>query len=100
MKIDRKHIAHLEVLARLELAPGEVEVLVPQLRRIVELVEKLQEVDTTGVEPTRLIAHEADDRLRADGERPGLDRDVVLGQAPDRAGEFFRVPRVLERGDG
>ena len=99
MKIDRDVIAHIEALARLELIPGEVEQVTEQLGRIVEFVERLSAVDTSGVEPTRLISHSDKEHLRADSIRPCLDRDVVLDQAPDRAGDFFRVPRVIERGD-
>jgi aspartyl-tRNA(Asn)/glutamyl-tRNA(Gln) amidotransferase subunit C len=96
-KIDRDTVGHLERLARIDLAPDEVEMITEQLGRIVGFVEKLQEADVTGVEPTRAMAHEPSDHVREDAVAPPLDRKTVLAEAPDAAGEFFRVPRVIGR---
>lgn len=99
-KIDRNVIAHLEKLARIKLSPDEVEMITGQLDRIVAMVESLQAVDVTGVEPTRGMAHDPSregEHARADEVTPGLSREVVLGQAPDATEEFFRVPRVIGR---
>lgn len=96
-KIDRDAVRHLEHLARIDLAPDEVETITNQLARIVGFVEKLQEADVAGVEPTRAMAHEPDDHLREDAVVPSLDRKTVLAEAPDVSGEFFRVPRVIDR---
>jgi aspartyl-tRNA(Asn)/glutamyl-tRNA(Gln) amidotransferase subunit C len=98
--IDRDVIRHLERLARIDLAPDEVGPITEQLNRIVALVERLQAVDVEGVEPTRAMSHgDGGDDLREDEMTPGLDRDAVLGQAPDAADGFFRVPRVISRGE-
>lgn len=97
-KINRDVIRHLERLARIDLAPDEVEPITAQLDRIVGFVEKLQAVDVSGVEPTRGMSHGTADEAghaRADETTPGLDRATVLAQAPDATAEFFRVPRVL-----
>ena len=98
--IERKDIEHLEKLARLQLTPEEVGPITEQLDRIVEFVKKLQSADTSDVEATRLIAHGEDEHLREDEVTPGLERDVILGQAPDATEEFFRVPKVIDRGEG
>jgi aspartyl-tRNA(Asn)/glutamyl-tRNA(Gln) amidotransferase subunit C len=99
-KIDRDVIRHLESLARIDLAPEEVGPITEQLNRIVALVERLQSVNVTGVEPTRAMSHEdAGHDLREDAVAPGLDRADVLAQAPDATREFFRVPRVISRGE-
>lgn len=99
-KIDREVIRHLERLARIDLAPEEVAPITEQLNRIVALVERLQSVDVAGVEPTRAMSHEdAGDDLREDAVAPGLERADVLAQAPDATKEFFRVPRVISRGE-
>src|SRR5262245_4320369 len=101
-KIDRDVVAHLEKLARIKLAPDEVEMITNQLDRIVAMVESLQKVDVTGVEPTRGMSHEKvaeGEHARADDVAPCLDRDTVLKQAPDATKEFFRVPRVIGRGE-
>jgi len=101
-KINRDVIAHLERLARIHLSPGEVEAITAQLDRIVEMVEGLSAVDVSGIEPTVGMSHESPaegEHTRADQVMPGLDRAVVLAQAPDATKEFFRVPRVIGRGE-
>lgn len=99
-KIDRDVIRHLERLARIDLTPDEVGPITEQLNRIVALVERLQAVDVAGVEPTRAMSHgDAGQDLRADEVTPGLDRADVLAEAPDATAEFFRVPRVISRGE-
>ena len=97
MKIDEKLIKHLEVLARMELTPDERKTLTEQLTRIVEYVEQLQEIDTENVEPTTAVVHQEEAPLRPDEPRPGLERDVVLAEAPDRDDGYFRVPKIIER---
>lgn len=99
-KIDRNVVHHLERLARIDLAPDEVDMITEQLARIVGFVEKLQAAKVEGVEPTRAMSHEATDHLREDVTTPSLDRAVVLGQAPDATKEYFRVPRVIDKGEG
>jgi len=101
-KIDRSTIRHLERLARIDLSPDELEAITAQLDRIVAMVETLQSVDVTGIEPTGGMSHEASvegQHMRADDVTPGLDRSIVLTQAPDKTHEFFRVPRVIGRAD-
>jgi aspartyl-tRNA(Asn)/glutamyl-tRNA(Gln) amidotransferase subunit C len=101
-KINRDVIRHLERLARIDLAPDEVEAITAQIDRILTMVETLQSVDVTGIEPTGGMSHETareNEHVRADEVTPGLDRAIVLEQAPDATSEFFRVPRVIGRGD-
>jgi aspartyl-tRNA(Asn)/glutamyl-tRNA(Gln) amidotransferase subunit C len=99
-KIDRNVVHHLERLARIDLAPDEVDMITEQLGRIVGFVEKLQAANIEGVEPTRAMSHEATDHVREDVTTPSLDRAIVLKQAPDATKEYFRVPRVIEKGEG
>ena len=97
-RINRDTVAHLEKLARIKLAPDEVEMITGQLDRIVAMVESLQAVDVTGVEPTLGMSHDKSvegEHVRADEVTPCLDRALVLKQAPDATKEFFRVPRVI-----
>jgi aspartyl-tRNA(Asn)/glutamyl-tRNA(Gln) amidotransferase subunit C len=101
-RINRDVIAHLERLARIRLSPDEVEAITAQLDRIVGMVESLSAVDVSGVEPTLGMSHESPgetEHARVDEITPGLDRGVVLAQAPDATKEFFRVPRVIGRDD-
>lgn len=97
MKFDRDTVLHVEKLARIELTDEERDRLTDQLIRIVDYCEKLRAVDTDGVEPTSGVVIEDASKLRADEVGPSLDRDVVLGLAPDRKGNFFRVPKIIER---
>jgi aspartyl-tRNA(Asn)/glutamyl-tRNA(Gln) amidotransferase subunit C len=88
-------VAKLLRLARLSASPEEQQKLSAELGKIIGYVRALQEVDTTGVEPT---AHVLMDRLaqRDDEEVPGLDRAEVLAQAPRHDDEGFRVPTFVE----
>jgi len=99
LPIDRNAIKHIEDLARIKLNAEEVDTISEQLIRIVGFIEQLQSVDTTDVPPTKLISLGQSGGLREDVVRDGLSRDVVLAQAPDAAGEYFRVPRVIDTGE-
>jgi DNA helicase-2/ATP-dependent DNA helicase PcrA len=99
MRIDRKTIAHLEKLARIELTPDEAGRLTAQLDEILEYVRTLQEVDTDDIDPTHFVLHAARLVLRPDIAAPALERDEILGLAPDAGDGFYRVPRIIERGD-
>ncbi|MDI7247953.1 MAG: Asp-tRNA(Asn)/Glu-tRNA(Gln) amidotransferase subunit GatC [Bacillota bacterium] len=95
MKIAKEDVDHVAMLARLEFDEAEKAGVARQLSRIVEYVEKLNELDTEDVSPT---AHAVPLRnvLRNDEVRPSLDPGEALRNAPDREGGFFRVPRILE----
>ena len=90
-------IAHVARLARLRLSPEELETYGRQCRELLEHVARIQAVDTRGVEPT---SHPLPmtNRFREDRVTPDtvLDRDEVLGQAPNAEGKFFRVPPAIE----
>ena len=95
MKITIADVDHVAMLARLGFDENEKAGMSEQLSRIVEYVEKLNELDTEDVSPT---AHAVPLRnvLRDDEVRPSLDPEEALRSAPDREGGFFRVPRILE----
>ena len=63
---------------------------------MLNLVDKLQEVDTTGVEPLIHITQEKN-RLRQDEAVLRLDREDVLRIAPNQDGQYFRVPKVVKK---
>lgn len=88
-------IARVARLARLELTPEELESYGAQLEVILEHAARVQSLPTQGVAPT---SHPLPQRnvFRDDEVRPSLDRDEVLSQAPDRDGDYFVVPRILE----
>lgn len=85
-------VAHL---ARLELTPAELATMTAQLSAIVDYVNQLQQVNTDGVEP---LAHPLDvhNVFRADEPRPSLPVEAALANAPQRRGDFYAVPAVLD----
>ena len=87
-----KYVAHL---ARLALTPEEEKKLSSQLGSILGYIEKLRELDVSGVEPT---AHAVPmvNITRADEIRPSLPHDEALRNAPKKAGGLFVVPKVVE----
>jgi aspartyl-tRNA(Asn)/glutamyl-tRNA(Gln) amidotransferase subunit C len=93
--IDRKDVEHVARLTRLALTEAELERMREQLNSILAHLDTLRAVDTTGVEPT---SHAVDivNVMREDVVEPCLPQDAVLANAPDRSGELFRVPRIIE----
>ncbi len=88
-------VEHVARLARLALSEDEKERMREQLGAILAYIGKLEELDVQGVEPTS-HAVPLVNVTREDEPRPCLDRDEAMAGAPDRAGEFFRVPRIIE----
>jgi aspartyl-tRNA(Asn)/glutamyl-tRNA(Gln) amidotransferase subunit C len=95
MPIDRSTVRHIAALARLRVDEADEERYVRELQAILSYVEELQELNVEDVEPTSTVAAGAPSPLRPDAERPCDVRDEALEQAPDRDGDYFRVPRVV-----
>jgi aspartyl-tRNA(Asn)/glutamyl-tRNA(Gln) amidotransferase subunit C len=93
--ITREDVEHVAELARLELTAPEKEQFIAQLNEILTYFEKLNELDTTGVEPTTQVIPMSN-VLRDDAVQPSLDRAQALQNAPDEAHFFFKVPRIIE----
>lgn len=94
MKIDKALISRLEILAKLKLSDSEKEELAGDLSNILNMVEKLQEVDTEGVEPLVYINDEVN-KLRPDQVERMVAQVDALKNAPDSDGTYFKTPRVL-----
>jgi len=95
MKITKQEVEHVAKLARLELSEQEKDQLTDQLSGILTYVEKLNELTTTGVEPT---AHVLDisNVMRDDLPQESLSQEQALANAPDKAAGHFRVPLIIE----
>lgn len=93
--ISRADVEHVARLARLSLDEVELERMRAQLSIILQYIDKLRGLDTDAVEPT---AHAVPlvNVMRDDEVAPCFPREEMLANAPDRAGEFFRVPRIIE----
>ena len=89
------NVEHIARLSRLALSDAEIEIMQAQLNGILGYIEKLNALDTTNVEPTS-HAVPVVNVMRDDAPDRCLPRDEALQNAPDRAGEFFRVPRIIE----
>ncbi len=95
MAIDRAQVRHVARLARLQLSAEEEERFAAQLAHVLDYIERLRQVDVSGVEPLS-FAGESDVPMREDAARPGLPREKVLAQAPAQDGQAFVVPRIIE----
>jgi aspartyl-tRNA(Asn)/glutamyl-tRNA(Gln) amidotransferase subunit C len=90
--MDIKHVAHL---ARLSLTPEEEQKIGAQLDNVLHYVEKLKEVDVSGVEPTA-HAFPLVNVTRPDEIQPSLSNDEALRNAPAKANGLFIVPKIVE----
>ena len=93
--ISREDVEHVARLARLALTSDELERMRTQLNAILVHIDALKAVDTEGIEGTS-HAVPLVNVMRDDEPRPPYPSEQMLDNAPDRAGEFFRVPRIIE----
>jgi aspartyl-tRNA(Asn)/glutamyl-tRNA(Gln) amidotransferase subunit C len=111
MKVTQKDVAYVADLANLELSVEERTGVVRDLNSILGYIERLNELDTSTVEPMAQVS----DRYGIDeskkenrfayatredileGLRKSLPQEVALANAPDSDGTYFRVPKVIER---
>ena len=94
MKITAQEVAHVAALARLKLSGEMTEKLTSQLSDILEAMDKLNELDTTGVPPTH-HAMDLTGAMRPDQVTGSIDHDQALANAPDSDGQSLVVPRVI-----
>ncbi len=87
-----KYVAHL---ARIDLKPKELEKLSQQLQEILGFIDKLKRVDIKEIAPTSHILP-INNVLRDDKPGESLSSDKALDNAPQRQGNFFSVPKVIE----
>jgi aspartyl-tRNA(Asn)/glutamyl-tRNA(Gln) amidotransferase subunit C len=100
LKITREDVVRVAELAYLDLTEEELEKYRRQLDEILNYIGKLNELDTSGVEPmAQVLADDqaADATMREDLVVPSAVGEDVLRQAPDPEPPYFRVPKVIER---
>lgn len=95
MALTIEETEHVARLARLRLAPEELEKMRAQLSNILDHIAMLQELDVTDVPPTAQATDLAN-VMRADAVRPSLTPEQALANAPDAAEGMFRVKAVFE----
>jgi aspartyl-tRNA(Asn)/glutamyl-tRNA(Gln) amidotransferase subunit C len=94
MKISKEEVMYVADLARLEVDSELVDKFAEQLGTILEYMETLKSVDTTGVRPTS-HAISMTNAFREDGEEQHFNRDSALANAPDKENGNFIVPKVV-----
>jgi aspartyl-tRNA(Asn)/glutamyl-tRNA(Gln) amidotransferase subunit C len=96
--MDLEEVRKVARLARLELSESDLQKMTEQLTNILSYVDQLSELNTDGVEP---MAHPLplQNVFRDDELKPSLKVDEALANAPNRLGNFFGVPAVLDAGD-
>ena len=99
MKITEKEVRYVAALANLELRDEEIARLRGELDGILEHMDRLNEIDTTGVEPMAQVLFDAEQTttLRADVPVEPLGTAAALANAPESGAGYFKVPQVIER---
>ena len=97
MKIDEATLDRIAELARLDMSDPAVRTsMLGDMQRVINFVEALNQVDTTGVEPLVFLTEEHD-VLRADVPSLEISKEEVLGNAPVKDSDYFKVPRVIDK---
>ncbi len=98
-KLDNAQVKKVAKLSRLQLTEAEVEEFTGQLSAVLEYIEKMDELNTDGVEP---LAHclPISNCFREDVAVESLGTEKTLENAPQRDGEFFKVPKILDENSG
>jgi len=94
-QVSKKEVRHVAALARLEMDEQELEAYGKDLGDILEYVAKLNEIDTSGVEPTAHMISR-DTPFRDDERGESFTHEQSLKNAPQREGFYFQVPQVIE----
>jgi aspartyl-tRNA(Asn)/glutamyl-tRNA(Gln) amidotransferase subunit C len=99
LKITEQEVRYVADLANLKLSAAEVERLRADLDEILAHMDKLNEIDTSEVEPMSQVLYDASPcaTLREDAERPVLGSETAVANAPLSGAGCFKVPLVIER---
>ncbi|HYW35653.1 MAG TPA: Asp-tRNA(Asn)/Glu-tRNA(Gln) amidotransferase subunit GatC [Balneolaceae bacterium] len=95
MAVTKEDVNYVADLARLQFSEEESEKMAGEMSKILDYMEKLEEVDTSDVEPLKHVI-DLEYRLRSDEAKEPLDHEKALKNAPDADSDYFRVPRVIE----
>jgi aspartyl-tRNA(Asn)/glutamyl-tRNA(Gln) amidotransferase subunit C len=96
MQIDKDTVAKIAHLARLEVNEQETESMMTDMTKILDFMAKLNEVDTSNVEPLIYMTNEVN-TLREDVVKQEITHDEALTNAPEQDGKHFLVAKVIER---
>jgi aspartyl-tRNA(Asn)/glutamyl-tRNA(Gln) amidotransferase subunit C len=96
MIIDKETVDKIAHLARLELAQDETEMMIADMNKILGFMDKLNEIDTTGVEPLVYMTDEIN-VLREDVVKHEITHEEALKNAPKHDDNYFLVAKVIEK---
>lgn len=96
MEVNRALVEHIAHLSRLHFEEKEKAGIEKDLQKMISFVEKLSEIDTTGIEPLQHMGN-AFNVLRDDEIRGSVSREDALHNAPVSDGVFFKVPKVIRK---
>ena len=96
MKIDSKTVDKLAELAKLEFDEASKEEIIKDLNRIVTFVEKLNEMDTSNVEPLVYLTEDTN-VMRDDTVKQEITQQEALKNAPKRDSDYIKVPKVIDK---
>ena len=99
MKITEEEVRSIARLANLELSEEAIKQYSKDMEEILTYVDKLNELDTSGIEPMAQVIYEGSETatLRDDARTPSFDQDTALREAPLSGAGHFKVPKVIER---
>ena len=97
MKITQEEVTHVSNLSKLKFSKEDTAAFATTLSKIVDMVELLSEVDTTGIAPTTTMA-DCKTVLRPDVAEEGTDRDLLFKNVPEKDNYYIKVPAILDDG--
>ena len=99
MKITEEQVRYVAELANLRLTEEEVHRMAREMDEILTHIEKLNELDTSSVEPMAQVLFDSEDgfALRVDEPRPGIGSETATTNAPQSGQGYFKIPKVIER---
>jgi aspartyl-tRNA(Asn)/glutamyl-tRNA(Gln) amidotransferase subunit C len=97
MQVNDQLITDLAKLARLQFSPTEKESLLQDLQRMITFVEKLQEVNTAGIQPLLHMGHALNAYRQDKVTEEHMDRTTALANAPGANDQYFKVPKVIKQ---
>ena len=99
MKLTEQDVRRVAELANVALTDEEIGRMAQDLGNILEHIDKLNELDTSSVEPMAQVLYDAEETstLREDRERPSLGNAAAIANAPQSGSGYYKVPKVIER---
>ena len=96
--LKREDILNIATLARLEIPDSNLEKFAREFNDILGYVEKLNQLNTKGIEPTSQVVATQGTPFRSDTPHPSFSKEEVVQNAPEKQDEFFKVPRMIGEG--